>query len=154
MQEERRRNKMERMSSSDSGEAAPASLPVLAHELDPVVGRDDVPARQLLTRFALGAQPVAVHRNFHRKELRDERAEVVEEAEEALDAPLLRRIVAREPLGGALNRDEVATDWLMRQHQALDRPVDCPIVLFLELVLELKLILTLGLILGDTLPHG
>ena len=53
---------------------------MLAHELDPIVSRDNVPARQLLTRFALGAQPVAVHRNFHRKELRDERAEVVAEA--------------------------------------------------------------------------
>ena len=81
---------------------------MLAHELDPIVGRDNVAARQLLTRFALGAQPVAVHRNFHRKELRDERAEVVEEAEEAADAPHLRLLVARDPLGGALNRDEVA----------------------------------------------
>eukprot|EP00964_Phaeocystis_antarctica_P081792 scaffold51202_cov65-Phaeocystis_antarctica.AAC.4 len=124
-------------------------LPVLAHELDPVVGRDDVPARQLLTRLALGAQPVAVHRNFDREELRDERAEVVEEAEETADAPLLRLLVARDPLGGALNRGEVATDGLMRQHQALDRPIDSPIIL----ALCMRGLIILSLIFGDAIPH-
>ena len=99
-------------------------FPVLAHELDPVVSRDNVPACQLLPGLSFGAQPVTVHVYFNREELRDKRTEVVEELEEATDAPLLRRLIEGDSLGGALNCGEVATDWLMREHQALGRPVE------------------------------